>query len=188
MSTHERRHVPSHVPFQQRDMTVHVTFFNMARPLWLNPSSAIAQGYAVSTHKRSDNMRCVKEIDELVIRKVSAQFSTWRGPLARKRRVQCFTVMLSVHTNTLQRFSRNAMRTNETGPLPLCTFSVMGLSMCSSLFSESSPVRSKSDIINELSGFSNSVPTVRTVRCSYTSSSWHGHTGHAYCICFVGKH
>ena len=31
----------------------------------------------------------------------------------------------------------------------------MGLSMCSSLFSESSPVRSKSDIINELSGFSN---------------------------------
>ena len=38
----------------------------------------------------------------------------------------------------------------------LCTFSVMGLSMCSSPFSESSPVRSKSDIINELSGFSNS--------------------------------
>ena len=31
----------------------------------------------------------------------------------------------------------------------------MGLNMCSSLFSESSPVRSKSDIINELSGFSN---------------------------------
>ena len=75
--------------------------------------------------------------------------------------------------------------TNETGPLPLCTFSVMGLSMCSSIFSESSPVRSKSDIINELSGFPNSVPTVR---CKYTSSSWHGHTGHAYCICFVGKH
>ena len=42
--------------------------------------------------------------------------------------------------------------TNETGPLPLCTFSVMGLSMCSSIFSESSPVRSKSGIINELSG------------------------------------
>ena len=76
-------------------------------------------------------------------------------------------------------------RTNETGPLPLCTFSVMGLSMCSSIFSESSPVRSKSGIINELSGFPNSVPTVR---CSYTSSNWHGHTGHAYCICFVGKH
>ena len=75
--------------------------------------------------------------------------------------------------------------TNETGPLPLCTFSVMGLSMCSSIFSESSPVRSKSGIINELSGLPNSVPTVR---CSYTSSSWHGHTGHAYCICFVGKH
>ena len=75
--------------------------------------------------------------------------------------------------------------TNETGPLPLCTFSVMGLSMCSSIFSESSPVRSKSGIINELSGFPNSVPTVR---CSYTTSSWHGHTGHAYCICFVGKH
>ena len=42
--------------------------------------------------------------------------------------------------------------TNETGPLPLCTFSVMGLSMCSSIFSESSPLRSKSGIINELSG------------------------------------
>ena len=75
--------------------------------------------------------------------------------------------------------------TNETGPLPLCTFSVMGLSMCSSIFSESSPLRSKSGIINELSGFPNSVPTVR---CSVTSSNWHGHTGHAYCICFVGKH
>ena len=75
--------------------------------------------------------------------------------------------------------------TNETGPLPLCTFSVMGLSMWSSIFSESSPVRSKSGIINELSGFPNSVPTVQ---CSYTSSSWHGHTSHAYCICFVGKH
>ena len=73
----------------------------------------------------------------------------------------------------------------ETGPLPLCTFSVMGLSMCSSIFSESSPVRSKSGIIKELFGFPNSV---LTVRCSYTSSSWHGHTGHAYCICFVGKH
>ena len=75
--------------------------------------------------------------------------------------------------------------TNETGPLPLCTFSVMGLSMFSSIFSESSPVRSNSGIINELSGFPNSVPTVR---CSVTSSNWHGHTGHAYCICFVGKH
>ena len=75
--------------------------------------------------------------------------------------------------------------TNETGPLPLCTFSVMGLSMCSSIFSESSPLRSKSCIINELSGFPNSVPTVR---CSVTSSNWHGHTGHAYCIWFVGKH
>ena len=59
--------------------------------------------------------------------------------------------------------------TNETGPLPLCTFSVMGLSMCSSIFSESSPVRSKSCIINELSGFPNSV---LIVRCSYASSSW----------------
>ena len=77
------------------------------------------------------------------------------------------------------------LSTNETGPLPLCTFSVMGLSMCSSIFSESSPVRSKSGIINELSGLPNSVPTVR---CSYTSFSWYGHTGHAYCICFVGKH
>ena len=75
--------------------------------------------------------------------------------------------------------------TNETGPLPPCTFSVMGLSMCSSIFSESSPVRSKSGIINELSGSPNSVPIVR---CSYASSSWHGHTDHAYCICFVGKH
>ena len=75
--------------------------------------------------------------------------------------------------------------TNETGPLPLYTFSVMGLSMCSSIFSESSPLRSKSGIINELSGFPNSVPTVR---CSVTSSNWHGHTGHAYCIWFVGKH
>ena len=75
--------------------------------------------------------------------------------------------------------------TNETGPLPLCTFSVMGLSMRSSIFSKSSPVRSKSGIINELSAFPNCVPTVR---CGYTSSSWHGHTGHAYCICFVGKH
>ena len=75
--------------------------------------------------------------------------------------------------------------TNETGPLPLCTFSVMGLSMCSSIFSESSPLRSKSGIINELSGFPNSVPTVR---CSVTSSNCHGHTGHAYCIWFVGKH
>ena len=36
-------------------------FFNMARPLWPNPSSAIAQGYVASTHKRSDNLRCVKE-------------------------------------------------------------------------------------------------------------------------------
>ena len=71
--------------------------------------------------------------------------------------------------------SLSACSTNETGPLPLCTFSVMGLSMCSSIFSESSPVRSKSGIINELSGFPNSVPTVR---CSYTSSSWHGHTSH----------
>ena len=70
--------------------------------------------------------------------------------------------------------------TNETGPLPLCTFSVMGLSMCSSIFSESSPLRSKSGIINELSGFPNSVPTVR---CSVTSSNWHGHTGHAYYLC-----
>ena len=43
--------------------------------------------------------------------------------------------------------------TNKTRPLPLCTFSVMGLSMCSSIFSESSSVRSKSCIINELSGF-----------------------------------
>ena len=77
------------------------------------------------------------------------------------------------------------LSTNETGPLPLCTFSVMGLSMCSSIFSESSPVRSKSCITNELSGFPNYVPIVR---CSYASSSWHGHTGHAYCICFVGKH
>ena len=79
----------------------------------------------------------------------------------------------------------NPLNTNETGPLPLCTFSVMGLSMCSSIFSESSPLRSKSGIINELSGFPNSVPTVR---CSVTSSNWHGHTGHAYCIWFVGKH
>ena len=75
--------------------------------------------------------------------------------------------------------------TNETGPLPLCTFLVMGLRMRSLIFSESSPVRSKSCIINELSGFPNSVPIVR---CSYASSSWHGHTGHANCICFVGKH
>ena len=88
LSTHERRHVPSHVPFQQRHMTTHVTFFNMARPLWPNPSSAIAPGYVVSTHKRSDNLRCVKEIHELVIRKVSAQFSTWRGPSGRIHRVQ----------------------------------------------------------------------------------------------------
>ena len=69
--------------------------------------------------------------------------------------------------------TKSTLNTNETGPLPLCTFSVMGLSMCSSIFSESSPVRSKSGIINELSGFPNSVPIVR---CSYTSSSWHGHT------------
>ena len=61
---------------------------------------------------------------------------------------------------------KNPLSTNETGPLPLCTFSVMGLSMCSSIFSESSPVRSKSGIINELSGSPNSVPTVR---CSYTA-------------------
>ena len=101
LSTHERRHVPSHVPFQQRHMTTHVTFFNMARPPWPNPSSAIAQGYVVSTHNRSDNLRCVKEIHELVIRKVSAQFSTWRGPLGRIYRVQWSTVMLSVHTNTV---------------------------------------------------------------------------------------
>ena len=73
---------------------------------------------------------------------------------------------------------------NETGPLPLCTFSVMGLSMCSSIFSESSPVRSKSGIINELSGSPNSVPKVR---CSYASSSWHGHTGHAYCVLLCRK-
>ena len=101
LSTRERRHVPSHVPFQQRHMTTQVTFFNMARPSWPNPSSAIAQGYVVSTHKHSDNLRCVKEIHELVIRKVSAQFSTWRGPLGRIHRVQWSTVMLSVHTNTV---------------------------------------------------------------------------------------
>ena len=101
LSTRERRHVPSHVPFQQRHMTTQVTFFNMARPSWPNPSSAIAQGYVVSTHKRSDNLRCVKEIHELVIRKVSAQFSTWRGPLGRIHRVQWSTAMLSVHTNTV---------------------------------------------------------------------------------------
>ena len=86
---------------------------------------------------------------------------------------------------TLELSNVRVPRTNETGPLPLCTFSVMGVSMCSSIFSESSPVRSKSGIINELSGSPNSVPIVR---CSYASSSWHGHTGHAYCICFVGKH
>ena len=101
LSTRERRHVPSHVPFQQRHMTTQVTFFNMARPSWPNPSSAIAHGYVVSTHKRSDNLRCVKEIHELVIRKVSAQFSTWRGPLGRIHRVQWSTAMLSVHTNTV---------------------------------------------------------------------------------------
>ena len=38
---------------------------------------------------------------------------------------------------------KSTNHTNETGPLPLCTFSVMGLSMCSSIFSESSPLRSK---------------------------------------------
>ena len=101
LSTRERRHVPSHVPFQQRHMTTQVTLFNMARPSWPNPSSAIAQGYVVSTHKRCDNLRCVKEIHELVIRKVSAQFSTWRGPLGRIHRVQWSTAMLSVHTNTV---------------------------------------------------------------------------------------
>ena len=91
----------------------------------------------------------------------------------------------TLHSN--HRYTREIpdLITNETGPLPLCTFSVMGLSMCSSILSESSPVRSISGIINELSRFPNSVPTVR---CSYTSSSWHGHTSHAYCICFVGKH
>ena len=101
LSTHEHRHVPSHVPFQQGHMTTHVTFFNMEQPLWPNPSSAIAQGYVVSTHKRSNNLRCVKEIYELVIRKVSAQFSTWRGPSGRIHRVQWSTVMLSVLTNTV---------------------------------------------------------------------------------------
>ena len=72
----------------------------------------------------------------------------------------------------------------ETGPLPLCTFSVMGLSKCSSIFSESSPMRSKSCIINKLSGFPNSV---LIVRCSYASSSW---CPYRSCIlhCFVGKH
>ena len=64
-------------------------FFNMARPLWPNLSSAIAQGYVVSTHKRSDNLRCVKEIHELVIRKVLHNFPTWRGPSGRIYRVQC---------------------------------------------------------------------------------------------------
>ena len=29
LSTHERRHVPSHMPFQQWHMTTRVTFFNM---------------------------------------------------------------------------------------------------------------------------------------------------------------
>ena len=101
LSTHERRHVPSHVPFQQRHMTTHVTFFNMARLLWPNPWSARAQGYVVSTHKRSDNLRYVKEIHELVIRKVSAQFSTWRGPLGRIHQVQWSTLMMAVHTNTV---------------------------------------------------------------------------------------
>ena len=76
---------------------------------------------------------------------------------------------LTIYEHVTQ-FVPNIPHTNETGPLPLCTFSVMGLSMCSSLFSESSPVRSKSDIINELSGFSNSVPTAR---CSYTTVQLH---------------
>ena len=49
--------------------------------------------------------------------------------------------------------TQNKRFTNETRPLPLCTVSVMDLSMCSSIFSESSSVRSKSNIINELSGF-----------------------------------
>ena len=34
-------------------------------------------------------------------------------------------------------YNHNGESTNETGPLPLCTLSVMGLSMCSSIFSES---------------------------------------------------
>ena len=96
-----------------------------------------------------------------------------------QRNSEILILELPGNTNLLK------LGTNETGPLPLCTFSVMGLSMCSSIFSESSPVRSKSGIINELSGFQNSVPTVRW---SYTSSSWHVHTGHAYCICIPAMH
>ena len=77
--------------------------------------------------------------------------------------------------------------TNETGPLPLCTFSVMGLSMCSSIFSESSPLRSKSGIINELSGFPELCSNSAMQR-DQLQLAWSGHTGHAYCIWFVGKH
>ena len=71
---------PSHVPFQQRQRPSTWRFST-----WRGPSAginrrAIAQGYVVSTHKRSDNLRWVKEIQGVVIRKVSAQFSTWRGP------------------------------------------------------------------------------------------------------------
>ena len=95
-----------------------------------------------------------------------------------------YVYMYVFHVKTYTCRTNTDSCTNETGPFPLCTFSVMGLSMCSSIFSESSPVRSKSGIINELSGLPNSVPTVR---CSYTSFSWYGHTGHAYSICFVGK-
>ena len=98
MSTHERRHVPSHVPFQQRHMTAHVTFFNMARPLWPNLSIAIAQGYVVSTRRRSDNLQCVKEIHELVIRKVSAHFQ--HGAALQPEYIECNGPRLCPYTQT----------------------------------------------------------------------------------------
>ena len=146
-------------------------FFLLVSQVWYR------QNFACQFAKMSDlqnlvtNMTCTLALTAMNAFMLSSTFHFFE--------IQGF--IISVHVTIYV----NKHYTNETGPLPPYTFSVMGLSMCSSIFSESSPVRSKSDIINELSGLPNSVPTVR---CSYTSSSWHGHTGHAYCIWFVGKH
>ena len=133
----------------------------------------------------TDNGEPVPEDNQNATKKIAGERE--RRTLGKKFREKLSKKLCPINREEIPIFTIfiNNLSTNETGPLPLCTFSVMGLSMCSSIFSESSPLRSKSGIINELSGFPNSVPTVR---CSVTSSNWHGHTGHAYCIWFVGKH
>ena len=74
MSIHERRHIPFPCALSATAAAVHMTFFNMVRPFGPNTSSAIAQGYVVSTHNCSENMRCVQEIHGLVIGRFQPNF------------------------------------------------------------------------------------------------------------------